>query len=288
MPAVGFFIRSGGRAGPVIAGCVRYPVRLSHRILRCTLFFFAFECFFNKTILSMKKSLFFWRFSGLYLFPYPCYKKMTVINRSSNHMTEPIHPKKERTFVIVKPDGVQRSLVGEIIRRIERTGLKIVALKMVVPTEDQCWKHYAKDDTWFQEKGERISRQLVERGITPDKEAIEYGKDIIRQLAVFMTSGPVVALVVEGNRSVDVVKKLVGGTEPSTSDIGTIRGDFTIDSYDLSGLDQRAVRNLAHCSDKPEEAEREIVLWFDKDELIPYRLVQEAILYDVNLDGILE
>jgi nucleoside-diphosphate kinase len=203
-------------------------------------------------------------------------------------MAEKAHPKKERTFVIVKPDGVQRSLVGEIISRIERTGLKIVALKMLLPTEEQCWKHYDKDEAWFQEKGERIAKQLEGEGIELTKEPIEYGKDIIRQLASFMTSGPVVAMVVEGNQAVGVVKKLVGGTEPTTSDVGTIRGDLTIDSYDICGIDGRAVRNLIHCSDAPEEAGREIGIWMDEDEIVKYRLVQEAILYDVNLDGILE
>lgn len=203
-------------------------------------------------------------------------------------MAEKAHPKKERTFVIVKPDGVQRSLVGEIIGRIERTGLKIAAIRMVVPTEDQCWKHYDKDETWFREKGERIAKQLAEQGVEVDREPIEYGKDIIRQLVSFMTSGPVVVMVVEGNQAVAVVTKLVGGTEPTTSDVGTIRGDFTLDSYDLAGIDRRAVRNLIHCSDKPSEAEREIAIWLDEDEIMKYRLVQEAVLYDVNLDGILE
>lgn len=194
----------------------------------------------------------------------------------------------EKTLVIVKPDGVQRSLVGEIIRRFERTGLKIVALKFFVPTEKQCWEHYNKAEEWFQEKGERIVRERKERGMPVTKETVEYGKDIVRQLAEFMTSGPVVALVLEGNQSVGIVKKLVGGTEPTTSDVGTIRGDLTLDSYSLSGVDERAVRNLIHCSDKPEEAQREIKIWFQEHEIIRYRLVQEQILYDVNLDGILE
>jgi len=194
----------------------------------------------------------------------------------------------EKTLVIVKPDGVQRSLVGEIIRRFERTGLKIVALKFFVPTEEQCWKHYNKTQEWFQEKGDRIVRERTERGMLVTKEAVEYGKDIVRQLAEFMTSGPVVAIVLEGNQSVGIVKKLVGGTEPTTSDVGTIRGDLTLDSYSLCSVDERAVRNLIHCSDKPEEAQREIQIWFQDDEIIQYRLVQEQILYDVNLDGILE
>lgn len=198
------------------------------------------------------------------------------------------HPKKERSFVIIKPDGVQRSLMGEIIRRVERTGLKFVGMKFMVPTADQCWTHYNKDDEWFLKKGNRIIDDRKAQGMPIEKEALEYGKDIIQALVSFMTSGPVVAFVVEGNQSVTIVKKLVGGTEPTTSDVGTIRGDFTLDSYALSSYDDRAVRNLIHCSDSPEEAEREIKIWFDEKELIKYRLVAEQILYDVNLDGILE
>ncbi|MBP5994021.1 MAG: nucleoside-diphosphate kinase [Candidatus Moranbacteria bacterium] len=198
------------------------------------------------------------------------------------------HPKKERSFVIVKPDGVQRGLMGEILRRIERTGLKVVAVKFLVPKEEQCWDHYHKEDDWFLSKGTRITADREAQGLPIEKEPIEYGKDIIRANVTFFTSGPVLALVIEGNQSVAIVKKLVGGTEPSTSDVGTIRGDYTIDSYALSSIDNRAVRNLIHCSDKPEEAEREIAIWFTPEEIVAYRLVAEQVLYDVNLDGILE
>ena len=198
------------------------------------------------------------------------------------------HPKKERTFVIIKPDGVQRGMIGEIIKRFERTGLKFTAMKFLVPKAEQCWAHYNKDDAWFQAKGEKIVKGREEMNLPIEKEAIEYGRDIIGQLVTFMTSGPVLAMVIEGNQAVGIVTKLVGGTEPLTSDIGTIRGDLTLDSYDLAGLDGRAVRNLIHCSDKPEEAEREIKIWFDESEIINYRSISEAMLYDVNLDGILE
>ncbi len=95
-------------------------------------------------------------------------------------------------------------------------------------------------------------------------------------------------MVLEGNSAVKIVKKLVGGTEPLTSDVGTIRGDFTLDSYDLSNIDERAVRNLIHCSDKVEEAEKEIKLWMDEKDLLNYNLIAHKILYDVNLDGIKE
>lgn len=196
--------------------------------------------------------------------------------------------KRERSFVIIKPDGVQRGLIGEILQRFERTGLKCTAMKLCVPTEEQCWEHYNKTDDWFLEKGANIVKARTAAKVPVEKEEIEYGKDIVRQLAVFMTSGPVLAMVLEGNQAVGIVTKLVGSTEPLSSDVGTIRGDYTVDSYDLAGVDERAVRNLIHCSDKSEEAEREIKIWFDENEIIDYRLVGEQILYDVNLDGILE
>ena len=198
------------------------------------------------------------------------------------------HPKKERTFVILKPDAIQRNFIGEIISRFEKTGLKITAMKMLVPKAEQCWAHYNKDDVWFRAKGEKIVKNREDNNMSVEKSALEYGKDIIGQLVTFMTSGPVLAMVIEGNSAVGIVTKLVGGTEPLTSDIGTIRGDLTVDSYEIAGIDGRAVRNLIHCSDKPEEAEREIKIWFDESEIIAYRSIGEQMLYDVNLDGILE
>lgn len=198
------------------------------------------------------------------------------------------HPKKERTLIILKPDAIQRSLMGEILMRIERTGLKFVAVEFFVPKAEQCWTHYNKDEEWFLKKGARIVEDRTAHGMSIEKEAREYGKDIIQSNVDFFTSGPVLAAVVEGNQAVAIVKKLVGGTEPTTSDVGTIRGDFTVDSYALSSMDNRAVRNLIHCSDSPEEAEREIPIWFDPSDIINYRLVQEQVLYDVNLDGTLE
>ena len=194
----------------------------------------------------------------------------------------------EQTLVIIKPDGVQRSLMGEIMNRIERTGLKFVAIKFLVPQEDNCWKYYNKDEEWFMKKGARIIEDRTNHGMPIEKDQMQYGKDIIQSNVEFFTSGPVLALIIEGNQSVAIVKKLVGGTEPLTSDVGTIRGDLTVDSYALSSLDNRAVRNLIHCSDSPEEAQREIPLWFEKSEIVSYKHLQGQILYDVNLDGILE
>ena len=200
-----------------------------------------------------------------------------------------MHPKKERTLVIIKPDGIQRSLMGEIIRRFEMVGYKLCGAKLIVPSEDQCWKHYNKDDAWFLRKGNGIIETRKSKGMSVDKEPIEYGKDIIKGCVKYLTCGPVLCMVWEGNEVVSIIKKLVGSTEPANSDVGTIRGDYALDSNNLSELDARgSVRNLVHCTDDVSEYEREMSIWFSPEEIISYRHIQEAMLYDVNLDGILE
>jgi len=198
------------------------------------------------------------------------------------------HPKKERTLVILKPDTIQRSLVGDIIQRFEKVGLKLTALKMSIATEEKLLKHYKKNDEWFIEKGSKVIESLKRENETIEKQAIDYGEDVINGLIKFMTCGPVVIMVWEGNKAVSIIKKMVGGTEPITSDVGTIRGDYTLDSYKLANLDCRAVRNLVHCSDSLEEADREAKVWFDEEEILNYRIISEQILYDVNIDGIKE
>ncbi len=202
------------------------------------------------------------------------------------------HPKKERTFVILKPDTIQRGLVGEIIQRFERIGLKIVGLKMHMADEKKLWEHYNKDDAWFLKKGTKIVENRKGLGLPVDKEAIEYGRDIIGVVVKYMRAGPVVSMVLEGNQAANVVKRIVGGTEPTTADSGTIRGDFAIDSYYLCDVDgSRGLRNLVHCTDLADgedAADREIGIWFTEKELVNYRLISEAMLYDVNLDGFTE
>jgi nucleoside-diphosphate kinase len=122
-----------------------------------------------------------------------------------------------------------------------------------------------------------------------EKDAMGYGRDIIGAVVKYMTVGPIVAMVWEGNSSVAVVKKLVGPTDPDKSPVGTIRGDYTLDSYYACDFDNsRAIRNLIHCTDNPVEYAHESSVWFNEKELLSYRLVQDEILYDVNLDGILE
>jgi nucleoside-diphosphate kinase len=194
----------------------------------------------------------------------------------------------QQTFVFIKPDAVQRSLIGEFMKRFEQAGLKVVASKFMIPEESKLWTHYSKDDKWYTEKGQKTIDNLTEKGIEVTKPAIEYGKDIIKSLITFMTAGPVMAMVLEGNEAVNVVTKLVGTTEPVTSDVGTIRGDYTTDSYKISNIDGRAVRNLIHCSDSPENAQTEINIWFQPSEIIKYNNVNDIILYDVSWSHISE
>ena len=199
------------------------------------------------------------------------------------------HPKTEKTLVVIKPDGVQRTLVGEIIKRYERVGLKMVGIKIMVPTEDFIEKHYTLDPEWGRITGEKRIKAALDAGEEPpSRDPIEITNIVLQKLRKYMTSGPVIAMVWQGAHVVDVVRKVTGGTEPRNSDMGTIRGDFVLDSYTMADTDGRSVRNLVHASGSTEEAEKEIKHWFKDQEIVDYRLFQEQILYDVNLDGILE
>jgi len=199
------------------------------------------------------------------------------------------HFKDERTLVVIKPDGVQRSLVGEIIKRFEQIGLKLLAVKMLVPKEEFIEKHYTLDPEWRRVTGEKTIKGYTSKGLKPlSNDPLAITEIILKNLKKYMTSGPVVAMIWQGAHAVQIVRKLTGGTEPLTSDVGTIRGDYVLDSYQMCDKDGRSVRNLLHASGSPEEAEMEIKHWFQNKEINEYRLVQESIIYDVNLDGILE
>lgn len=206
-------------------------------------------------------------------------------------MEEKKHPKTERTLVIIKPDGIQRSLLGEIIRRYERVGLKLIAMKALIATEEMAIKHYYEvgGDAWLEEVGRKARANYEKKGLeSPYKTNMENGKAVMSSNAKYLSSGPVVAMIWEGNQAVALTRKITGDTEPLSSDIGTIRGDFTLDTYAMADMDQRSVRNLIHASGTPEEAEKEIPIWFSEKEIMKYTHIQERILYDVNMDGILE
>jgi len=183
-----------------------------------------------------------------------------------------IHPKEERTFVMVKPDGVRKGLTGEIIRRFEQRDLKLIALEMVKPEYDLVDNHYPKDEAWITRLGEKTKATYEKYGYdlvadfgTDDTSKI--GPQVRKWVIDFMTSAPVVKMVFQGIHAVDVVRKIAGETMPYKADMGTIRGDFSIDSPALANKEKRAVMNIVHCSETPEEAEHEIKHWF-KDSVI--------------------
>jgi len=200
------------------------------------------------------------------------------------------HIKAEQTLVIIKPDGVQRSLIGEIVKRYEQVGFKLVALKLVVPTSEQATKHYmVGGEEWLETVGQKAAAAYEKKGLkAPYATARENGVAILETNAKYMSSGPVIAMVWQGAHVVEVIRKLTGGTEPRSSDVGSIRGDFVHDSYMMADADSRSIRNLIHASGNPEEAAKEIPIWFEEKDLFNYRLINEEILYNADLNGILE
>jgi len=193
-------------------------------------------------------------------------------------------PKEEKTVVIVKPDGVKRGLVGEIISRVERRGLKIIALEMMWPTKDQIDEHYPKDEKWITRIGEKTKANYEKYGYDAKKEMgtddnKKIGESVREWLIEYMTSGPVVKMVIKGIHAVDMVRKLCGNTVPALSEMGTIRGDFSVDSSVAANRGKRAIHNLIHASETLEEAKHEIEFWFAPEEIHDYKRAEEDIMF---------
>ncbi len=186
----------------------------------------------------------------------------------------------ERTLVILKPDAVQRGLIGEILTKFEKKGLKIVAMKMAWPTEKLAKDHYFWSDEEKEASGYRTIEAYKAKGLKITKSAKEYAEDVQRRLYHYLQSGPVIVMVIEGAHAIEHVRKIVGHGNPLTADVGTIRADLTIDSYVVADEVDRAARNLVHASGNLGEAEREIKVWFTESEMVDYDLAIEKILYD--------
>lgn len=200
------------------------------------------------------------------------------------------HPKivkirKQQTFCIIKPDAVMRGLSGEIIHRIEKVGLKIVAMKMVKAKKETILKHYPMtDQAWVDRLGDKGLSTFIDL----DLDAVEFlgtsnrsevGKAVTQALVRYMTSGPVICMVVEGIQAIDMVRKLAGSTLPFKAEMGTIRGDFSVDSPAVANVEGRSIHNLFHASETEKEAENEIKLWFNKEELTDYDRSEEGVMY---------
>jgi nucleoside-diphosphate kinase len=188
----------------------------------------------------------------------------------------------ERTLFMVKPDGVKRGLVGECIKRVEKVGLKVTAIKMVKPTRDQADRHYPneKDDKeWFVSVAEKAKKGYKEKGLKWEFNDMEYAREIKSFLVDYLTSGPVVAMVVEGPDAISMVRKITGATEPRQSQPGTIRGDYTIDSYKMANEMKRPIKNIIHASSSQKDAEKEIKVWFKEEEITGFRRVDQDIMF---------
>jgi nucleoside-diphosphate kinase len=183
---------------------------------------------------------------------------------------------------MVKPDGVQRALVGQIIERFERVGLKLVALKMFQPTKKQLEDFYPSDETWFRIVGEKAKESYAAQGKEDKRNPIEIGKWVKQRLVQYVSSGPCVAMVWEGNSAVLLGRKLVGATDPFKATPGTIRGDFTTESIILADSQQRAARNTIHASGAVDEAKHEIKVVFGEEKTIDYKRCDEDILYSTK------
>ena len=192
--------------------------------------------------------------------------------------------KQEKTFILIKPDGVKRGLVGEILQRIEQRGLKIIALKMIQADKKKASSHYSGGESWLRDVGQKTIDDFIQIGLDPAKElgtdeAVEIGKLIKKRNTEFLISGPMVAAVVSGIHAVKMVRKLVGETLPYYSDVGTIRGDYSVDSAVTANRQNRSIRNLIHASGNEEEVEYETNLWFKPEEIHPYKRAEEDIMF---------
>lgn len=184
----------------------------------------------------------------------------------------------ERTLILAKPDAVQRGLVGEILKRFEQRGFRIVALKLINPTEKHLSMHYADDPVWKKSVGQRTRASMLAKGIEMKETDEEIGARV-RRWNMECLKAPIVAIVFEGEAAVEAGRKIVGATEPKSAAPGTLRGDYSNDSYGMADKQQRVIRNLVHASGSVDEASNEIKVWFTDSELYDYQKHDTKIIY---------
>lgn len=189
---------------------------------------------------------------------------------------------KQKTFVLIKPDGVKRGICGEVVSRFERAGLKLAAMKLVWVDENHINDHYPKDEAWTRRIGEKTLKNYREykRNIREDfgtDDLLKVGEEVRGWLLSYMTSGPVLAMVLEGAHAIDKVRKLAGNTLPLNAETGTIRGDYSSDSAASANLAKRSIHNIIHASETSEEAENEIDHWFSSQEIHDYKRAEEML-----------
>lgn len=176
----------------------------------------------------------------------------------------------EKTLILAKQDAIHRGLVGEIVKRFEQKGMRLAAMKLLIATQDILEKHYTRDEKMQTETGKRTIENWEKQGKEVKETPLEVGNRIRQWNIEGLKDKPVVAMVFEGFHAVEIGRKIAGHTEPKQALPGTIRGDFSAESYDLADAKKRVIINLIHASGKPHEAEREIKAWFKDSELVEY------------------
>ncbi len=179
----------------------------------------------------------------------------------------------EKTLVLIKPDGVVRGLTGRIISRFEEAGLKIIGMKMLKADKKLAQKHYPLDEQWAKKVFEKTRSAHEKEGKSfKYKNHMEFGSLIQSWNISFLQESPVIAIALEGPHAIEIVRKIIGPTEPKQASPGTIRGDYAMfESYEIANSKSRVLRNLVHSSDSKETAERELSLWFKNSELYNYQ-----------------
>ena len=190
----------------------------------------------------------------------------------------------ERTLVLIKPDVLQRQLVGEILSRFERKGIKMTAIKMLNATKEQVGEHYIDEESYLIETGEKAKKGAIARGEDVSKwNSLEQGKKIRQRNINYLTCGPIVAIVFEGFGVISQVRKILGSTSPADGDIGTVRDDYSVDTYALADFLDRSTMTMLHASDSVDNAERELKIWFKESEICNnYETGVEKIFYDAE------
>ena len=178
---------------------------------------------------------------------------------------------------------MQRQIVGELLTRFERKGFKIVGMKLTHATKELVSKHYTDDPDYLRSIGEKGIASALARGEEIlDKDPMKIGAQVRNWNIQYLACGPVIAMVLQAPTVVDSVRKMLGSTNPANADVGTIRADYSPDSFLLANMQGRTTRTLLHASDSPENANREIALWFNEDELHNYETAMEKVLFDTG------
>lgn len=191
---------------------------------------------------------------------------------------------KQRALLIIKPDGVQRGIIGKILSRFEQVGLKIIGLKFEWATKEKIIIHYPETEAWFKKVGERTLTNYAKKGLDARKvfntdDAIQIGRTVKKWLIDYLQESPLFVVALESYDCIEICRKLSGNTIPVLAAPGTVRGDFSHDIIDLANEQNRPLRNLIHASDTVEDGKKEIKVWFKTDELFDYELAAEKFMF---------